>query len=306
MSAIHALLRGSIDYAGLFPPAGLDMSTAAASYATYLTGDAAWALGRFILPVSRLAEFDVEAGKHLPVSPAVQPWRLSALAGADLAGDLHDVSQFNRRHGSAGSGAARVDTIEVKASSVAAIQDILQRIPAHLQAYVEIPIEEDPAGLVTAIARLGGHAKVRTGGVTREAFPATKDLVRFLTTCVRARVPFKATAGLHHPVRAEYRLTYAADSASSMMFGFLNLFLAAAFLRAGMDQEDAVRVLEETSPDAFQFDDRGVSWRDHRLGQDALRGARETVISSFGSCSFTEPITELKTLHLLEPRVQQA
>ena len=101
---------------------------------------------------------------------------------------------------------------------------------------------------LAAVRRLGGRAKVRTGGVTRDAFPTTSDLIRFLRRCVRAGLPFKATAGLHHPLRAEYRLTYAPDSPAGVMFGFLNLFLATAFLRAGMEETEAARLLEERSP----------------------------------------------------------
>jgi hypothetical protein len=306
MSAIHALLRNSIDYAGLFPPAGLEMSAAAGNYAQYRAGEAAWALGRFILPVSRLSEFEAAAKDHLPIQPAAQPWQLSALAGPDLARDLDQVKAFNLRPTSVGSAAARIDTLEVKASSVGIIEDTMHRLTGDLQVYFEVPIDQDPTGLIAAIARLGGRAKVRTGGVTRDAFPETAELVRFLSSCIRARVPFKATAGLHHALRAEYRLTYAPDSASGPMFGFLNLFLAAAFLRAGMSEAEAAQVLEETSAQRFDVSEGGISWRDHRLGQDALRGAREDVITSFGSCSFSEPINELEALHLLEPRVQRA
>jgi hypothetical protein len=305
MSAIRVLLRSSIDYAGLFPPAGLDMGAAVGNYDLYRAGDAAWALGRFILPVSRLSEFEKPAVEHLP-RVASEPWRLSVLAGSDLAGDLEQVAEFNRRHAAPGAGAARIDTLETKVSSADAIEDTMHLTPSHLQVYLEIPIDHDPTRLIARIGRTGGRAKVRTGGVTRDGFPPTADLLRFLQSCVRARVPFKATAGLHHPLRAEYRLTYAPDSPTGTMFGFLNLFLAAAFLRAGMEEPEAARVLEEGSPLAFQFDQRGVSWRDHRLGQDALRGARQDVVISFGSCSFTDPISELQALNLLEPRVQQA
>jgi hypothetical protein len=306
MNAIRVLLRNSIDYAGLFPPAGLPMSQAAANYARYRADDAAWALGRFILPASRLPELAAIAQEHFPVQPDTHPWRLSVLAGPDLENDLDQVATFNHRYASAGSAPATVDTLELKASSVGGIEDTMHRIPGRLQVYFEVPIDQDPAQLIGAIARQGAGAKVRTGGITREAFPRTSDLVRFLQTCIRARVPFKATAGLHHPLRAEYRLTYAPDSASGVMFGFLNLFLAASFLRTGMSQDQASRVLEETSPQVLQVDDGWISWRDHRLGREVLRDVRENVLHSFGSCSFTEPIGELEGLHLLQPRAQQA
>jgi hypothetical protein len=303
MSAIRVLLQNSIDYAGLFPPAALDMAAAVGNYHRYRGGEAAWALGRFILPVSRLPEFE-QATTELPRPPAGRPWLLSVLTGADLAGDLEKVTTFNRHH--ADTGTARIDTLEAKASSSDAVRDTMHRIPGDLQAYLEIPIDHDPSGLIAAIGRTGARAKVRTGGVTRDGFPATADLLRFLESCLRAGVPFKATAGLHHPLRAQYRLTYAPDSPTGTMFGFLNLFLAAGFLRAGMEESVAAGVLEEESPVAFQFDGHGVSWRNHRIGEDTLAGARQDQIVSFGSCSFTEPLQELQALNLLEPRVQQA
>jgi hypothetical protein len=306
MSAIHILLRQSIDYAGLFPPAGLDMASAAGNYAQYLGGESAWALGRFILPASRLGEFESAAEDLLLRTGGARPWRLSGLTGPDLAADLELIDEFNRRHGAAAAGAAIVDTVEVRAGSVADVEDTIRRVPRQLQTYLEIPAGRDPHEIVAAIGRLGGRAKVRTGGVTRDAFPATADLIRVIATSIQARVPFKATAGLHHPLRAEYRLTYAADSARGIMFGFLNLFLAAAFIREGMPEVVAAEILEETSAAALQVTEQAITWRGHRLDAEALRRAREDTIVSFGSCSFTEPIEELQSLQLLEPRAQPA
>jgi hypothetical protein len=172
-------------------------------------------------------------------------------------------------------------------------------MPSWLQAYVEIPVARDPAPLVAAIGAGGGRAKVRTGGITADAFPPASDLVRFIRTCLSAGVPFKATAGLHHPLRADYRLTYEPDSPRGTMFGFLNLFLATAYLADGLDDDTAARLLEERDAAAIRWDDSGVAWRGRRLGLDALGRAREAGIVSFGSCSFTEPIGDLESLRLL-------
>jgi hypothetical protein len=299
MSALHALLRGSIDYAGLFPPASLDMAAAVANYSSYRQGPHAWALGRFVVPVSRAAEFESAAAALLPPSPSSDPWRLAALLGADAAADVRTLGELNCRHAAAGARAVVADVVEAKAASVEAVERLLGLIPAYLQAYVEIPIGGDPAELVAATGRAGGRAKVRTGGVTPEAFPPAADLVGFIQACLSARVPFKATAGLHHPLRADYRLTYEPDSARGPMFGFLNVFLTTSFLAAGLDDRSAAALLEEGDGDSIRFDDSGVEWKGRRLGLDAIRQSRESGIVSFGSCSFTEPIGDLESLALL-------
>ena len=290
-TAFRSLLAGSIDYAGLFPPAGLGMPEAVRGYAEYRAGPDAWALGRFVVPSARLAELERDAEAVAPRDPA-EPWRLSALLGSDPVTDLRAIGEFNCRHAATGATALSADVVEARADSVGAIDRLLAVRPRWAQAYVEIPIDADPAPLVAAIARHGARAKVRTGGVTPEVFPTTADLLRFLRACTAARVPFKATAGLHHPLRAEYRLTYAPDSVRGSMFGFLNVFLTAAFLRRGLGDAEALELLEERSPEAVRFSADGVEWRGHRIDRAAVDEARTAGIVAFGSCSFTEPVGE--------------
>ncbi|HUF35882.1 MAG TPA: hypothetical protein VMN37_08030 [Gemmatimonadales bacterium] len=299
MDGVRALLRGSIDYAGLFPPAALDLPAAVANYAEYLRSPDAWALGRFVVPASRLAELEEVAADVAPSAPSADAWPLAVLLADASREEIDGLGEFNCRHAAAGAAAMSGDVAEVKAGTVAAVERIGVALPPYLRAYIEIPIAADPAPLLEAIARTGARAKVRTGGVTPDAFPPAPDLARFLAGCARAGVAFKATAGLHHPLRAEYRLTYRPDSPTGTMYGFLNVFLAAAFLREGMDQADAVRLLEERDPGAIRFGAGGVQWRGHRLETAALQRAREEGMVSFGSCSFTEPVGELRSLGML-------
>jgi hypothetical protein len=292
-TALRTLLAGSIDFAGLFPPAGLDMATSVRQYADYRSHPDAWALGRFVVPAARLPELEREAAALAPTTPA-DPWRLSALLGPDFAGEIRALGEFNCRHAATGAPALSADVVEARADSVEAVDRLLAAVPRWAQAYVEIPLDRDPVPLVAAIARRGGRAKARTGGVTPDAFPSAEAVARFLRACTDAGVPFKATAGLHHPLRAEYRLTYAPDSPRGTMFGFLNVFLAAAFMHHGMGDADVVRLLEERSPQAIRFAGDAVEWRGHRLDQGAITAARATGIVAFGSCSFTEPVGELQ------------
>src|SRR5215208_5193992 len=187
MNAVQQLLRHSIDYAGLFPPAALDMPPAVSNYADYSAGPHRWALGRFILPVSRLSEF-AQAVRHASRGGLGRPWRLSALAAGDLATELDAIAEFNGRE----EGPV-IDTIELKAGTPKSILDAIQVIPKDLQGYFELPLAPDPDELISAAASSGGRVKVRTGGVSSEAFPPAADLARFIGLCIKARVPFKAT-----------------------------------------------------------------------------------------------------------------
>jgi len=290
MSAVRTLVQSLIDYAGLFPPAGLDMEAAVRNYAAYRRGDDRWALGKFIVPAARLAEFERTAAPHVDPS---DPWPLSVLGGTDLNGDLAMILE-HRYHPTRG---LAIESLETKAASTVEI-DHATRIPRDLATFIEIPITSPPDNLLAAIRLVGGRAKIRTGGVKADAFPSTADVARFLVACAAARVPFKATAGLHHPVRCVRPLTYEKNSPTGTMHGFLNLFLAAAFVLGGMNAADAARLLEETDPKAFLFDHEGGAWRGRRVSIDTLAAMRSTFGLSFGSCSFDEPIAELKELGL--------
>jgi hypothetical protein len=291
--ALHTLLAGSIDYAGLFPPAALDLPTAVRNYAEYRAGADAWALGRFVVPSARLVELE-RAVESLAPAASAAPWRLSVLLGADPAAELEALGELNCRHAAEGATALSGDVVEARAGSVEAVERLLSLVPRWATAYVEVPLEPDPAPLVAAIARKGGRAKARTGGVTPDAFPPPGALLRFLRAVTDADVPFKLTAGLHHPLRAEYRLTYAADSPRGTMYGFLNVFLAAAFLRGGLSDAEALQLLEERAPDAFRFTPDAIRWRDRHVSRDLIAASRARGIGGFGSCSFTEPVEELK------------
>jgi len=301
MDTSGVLLRDLIDYAGLFPPASLAMTPAVANYDAYSRSEWNWILGRFIVPVSRLGEFE-EALAGLPTAtPGIgfTNWRLSVLLGSDPSADVARIREFNARIARSGSGRmAVVESVEVKVASAEEITLLSEIIPAELVTYFEVPLSSC-SNCLAAVAGCGRRAKIRTGGETADKFPASANVIEFIRRCAAANVPFKATAGLHHPLRSIHRFTYQPESASGIMHGFVNLFLAAAFSRAGMESDLAVQLLEEQSAEAFQFDLNGVGWRQCRLSRDEIAAARRSFAVSFGSCSFTEPIDDLRSLHLL-------
>ena len=298
---LRTLVAGLVDYAGLFPPAALEMTEAVRNYAQYREAPERWMLGRFVVPVSRLGEL-ADAVSALPsaglTTPAATPsgaWHLAALAtGDDPPLDADRIASFN----ASANGRLVVDVVEARTPTVADVDRAGEAFEAYTL-FCEVPLAADPAELLAAVKRAGARAKARTGGVTPDAFPAPEQLARFIARCAALRVPFKATAGLHHPVRASYRLTYAADAPVGVMYGFLNVFAAGAFARGGLPEPLLVEMLTESDPSAFQFTDAALSWRDHAISLADVANARADLALAFGSCSFREPVDDLRQLGLL-------
>lgn len=289
MTALASLLDGLVDYAGLFPPAALPMNEAVRNYAAYRIGGTRAMLARFVLPVARLTEF-VAAAAALPED--IAPWPLAVLAGE---GDANALDAFQATHGSRW----RIDTVEAKAEDLAGIAALAATFGGRRTVYVELPVTHDPSALIAALGAAGMRAKIRTGGVTAEAFPAPMQVMAFLAACVSLGVPFKATAGLHHPLRGEYALTYAADAPRGTMYGFLNVFVAAVLLHAGHAPSAVMPLLEESDPTTFDFSADAIRWRDLSATAAQVAAARATFAGSFGSCSFMEPVQDLAALSLL-------
>lgn len=298
-TTIRALLRHAIDYAGLFPPAQLDMAGAVERFAQYRAAPDAWALGRFIVTSGRLDEFEGAAASLLPREHDSEPWPVAMLSGRDPAHDAELIFNFNERHAKAAPGRAVIDTLESRATDLAELELRVRSAPAGVTVYVELPWDSDPANAIAALANLEARAKIRTGGTTADAFPPPDALARFIRLCVDQAVPFKATAGLHHPLRAEHPLTYESGSAEGTMYGHLNLLVAAALADQGLSLEELEAVLVERDVQAFTFGDDGARWRYFQVDRAAIDRVRGRVAISFGSCSFTEPLEDLRALGLL-------
>lgn len=307
---LRTLLNGLIDYAGLFPPAGLTMPAAVGEFARHRAGDRAFALGRFICPVSRLREFSDHGRMLMPGTYATsgyremagpgmhEPWDVSALIDIELGDAIAEIDAFNEHHARDDHGLAKVSTVELKIAAASDIDDAVEGIPESLRPFFEIPLDRDCRGMVAALAGQDGlAAKVRCGGITPGLIPSSASLAGFIAACVAAAVPFKATAGLHHPIRGPQPLTYEPSPPRAVMHGFVNVFVAAALARAGRADAALIeRILDETDPAALTLSAAGAAWRDVSIDLSALADARDRFALSYGSCSFTEPFDDLERL----------
>lgn len=288
-------MSGLIDYAGLFPPAGLGVREAVENYAEYRKGPDAASLGSFIIPIERLGELESE---------------LAAIGASPASSSRLDVSLIVKENAEAAceraleinasaANAYRVVAIELAPGLVPQLTALSERNLSDrgtLRIYAEISPADDVERILPQLARLRASAKLRTGGTAANAFPTTAQIVRFLRACCNSGVGFKATAGLHHPIRAHYPLTYEADSPRAQMYGFLNIFLAAAFVWNGTDDVTAARIVNENVSGSFRFANDGIGWLDLKLSANRIAAARESFAHSFGSCSFREPVDELHSL----------
>jgi hypothetical protein len=303
-SSLRALLNRSIDYAGLFPPANLALDPALRNYAEYIRLPDAWMLGAFILPV---AEFDA-AGQSLSAFDEKYPLRISALGpktdNADtflksLSAATESIAAFR----ASARASAVIDQFEMPLSCPVS-SELLEAIRAmladsNLKTFWEVPAN----AAVRAIDLIGENNaaaaashlgfKLRTGGVTAEAFPSSAQIAAALKATATARVPIKFTAGLHHPVRLFH------ESVQTKMHGFLNV-LGAAILAGEHDwsEKQIAQMLDDEDAGSFSFTDRFFAWREWKIPTESIV-VRRGLVTSLGSCSFDEPRDDLRALNLL-------
>jgi hypothetical protein len=325
MHSLRALLSGVIDYAGLFPPARLEMGSAIGNYARYRGEPNRWSLGRFICPASRLVELSpfeelFLAGPPFVISALARGGKTTEEWKAGLRADLEAIGAFRQRY----SEHVTVDVLEmrlpgaiVSASARNELDQLLSEVardieslgPPVLMPFLEMEfgdqwrqsLEECVAAISAAnqAAFAQGRCrpagfKLRTGGVEARAFPSAEEVAWVVKLCRDQKVAIKATAGLHHPVR---RFD---PEMQTFMHGFLNLFTAGVLAhtrRLGRDQIEEI-LLDECASD-FKFDGDGMQWKTLRASVKEIEAARRSAIVSFGSCSFDEPCDDLRQLGLL-------
>jgi hypothetical protein len=246
----RALLERLIDHAALFPPASMSMEEALAEDRAARLSPYAWMLDRFVCPATRLGELD---GLDAPVSVVVD-------------GPLEEPAE----------------ALEVRLTEARPDPRELRRLAAELgqwssEVYYELRLGESwrdsiPA-TVGAIAAVGGRVKLRCGG---EVVPTAEQVALVMVSCHATRVPMKATAGLHHPLRR------------GSQHGFLNFLCAAA--HSGRSAEDVRTILEEESLGALPLSS---------LTAEEARTTRSTLFKGFGSCSWREPVDDLRALDVL-------
>ncbi len=298
--SLSLLLDGLIDYAGLFPPATLEMSPMVSTYRRVMLDERGWMVGRVIVPVAQLEEFEVAAAKLFPDEEEADPWCISALSrpchDSHIESDFADIAAFNKRHATHEAGRAIIDVVEMNGGAAKDIDTALDVMPDDLFPFVEIPIDQDVRGILAVLAGSEAAAKIRTGGVQPELYPGVGAVSAFISSAAAAGVPFKATAGMHHPLPTDH------PSLPVRQLGFLNVFLASAAAMAHeLDAAEIETMLDIDDVSAFRWTDDAATLGDVTVSADDIEEARLSFAISYGSCSVDEPWEELESLGLLAP-----
>lgn len=327
-SSLRVLLAEILDYAGLFPPARLALDEAIQRYARYQHDADHWMLDRFVCPAERLRELEpfvpqwFSSESPLPLSVLGRGGKNVAEFLTGLRSDLDVIVAFGVRHSErvvAGVYEVRAPDDLLAAGADEAARKLFDeiartfddtRLPS-LTPFFEAAMgsawrtsvvtlskalsEENRRRQGPRRQRFGPAGfKLRCGGLEAAAFPSPEQVAFVITTCRNAGVPLKFTAGLHHPIR------HFDAGVQTHMHGFLNVFGAGVLAHARrLVEGDIRRILEDEEAKDFVFDEDGLRWKELRATLDEIRAARQSAVISFGSCSFEEPLDDLRALGLL-------
>ncbi|MCQ9708590.1 hypothetical protein M2168_000030 [Streptomyces sp. CZ24] len=274
------LFASFCDDAAVFPPGELPLAQAVPAHLRHVTAAHAPLVGPLVVPQARLPELaELTAGherQSLDLAVTVPSPEAAVQALASVAA----------------LPTARLRVLEVAVPEGVPTAEIVPRLTTALRnaddrtgvtVYVEVPRDERRPGLIASLADSPFLAKFRTGGVRAGLYPDERELARAVLLAVRAQVPFKATAGLHHAVRNTDPRT------GFEQHGHLNLLAATGAALGGAGEGEVVAVLAE----------RDATTVAGLVG--ALSPEVRSAFRSFGTCSLAEPVGELAALGLLDP-----
>lgn len=296
LDARTAAFAALIDYGGTFPPASLGMSAAVDVYRGLRTAPERWTMGRFLCRASDLHDLAGVATSGMTRGEA--PWSIGVIVDMSPGAAASIAQEFQREM----APAMEVGAAEVRIEAAAGpdeIVDAISSIDQDVACFIEVDRGADLAPQIAAIGvalrdgGMTGGAKLRCGGPTADSIPSVEEVTEFVWEASLAGVPFKATAGLHEPIRRF-------DAALGVeRHGFVNLLLAAVAADQGEPRAVVADIVAETDRSAFGFGATTASWRHVAIPGSGIRRARRKGLLSFGSCDADEPIAELRTLGFL-------
>lgn len=277
-----AMFAELFDDAAIFPPGNLPLAQAVEQHYQFRASRRHPFIGTFVVGAKSLDDLErVLEGLRNRAPGKLAPINLSVTV------PLPAVSKALQRADEISG--VQVASIEVSVPDgisadqiVASLRSELAHRNRPLSTFIEVPRDERAPILISHMRDGEFFAKFRTGGIRQELYPSVDDLAESIRAAVAANIPFKATAGLHHALR---------NTDPETMFdqhGFLNVLLAAQDAREGKPLSTIADTLAERDRESL------------RTRAEQLDPAVRAMFLSFGTCSVTDPITELVELGFLD------
>ncbi|KAB1107639.1 hypothetical protein F6X54_25825 [Micromonospora aurantiaca] len=275
------LLSGLVDDAAVFPPGNAALPDAVTAHRTHRTAWYADMVGPLLLPAS-----EIQRGS---LSGLVDPAEGLVIG---LIGDtgLDQLPQALDALAPDGVSARQVEAPVAKRGEdpqpgLSELMTLAGRLDG-TAVYAEIPLTFGLMGALDTLAeaRAAGlpvAAKFRTGGLAAELFPTPVELAAVICACRDRKLPFKLTAGLHHAIR------HRDPETGFNHHGFVNVLGATLAAVGGAEVDGVAELLAATDPVRVVEPAR------------AHRDAERPLWVGYGSCSISEPLTDLIRLGLV-------
>jgi len=301
--SLHHFLDKLIDYAGLFPPAKLEIEPSLKNYAEYIKSTDKWMMSQFIIPVSRLDEIPTGLMKKYSEN---FPLRLSLISG-DICNDIATVNKFIKMNNNSTiftGYESRISDLAMFSQNLLDVQKLGQDQNLNFESFYEVSPNDSWINQMNEVVSIisafnaryeaGVGFKLRCGGVEANMFPPADNIAQAILACRDASVSMKFTAGLHHPVR------HYSESVKTKMYGFFNIFIGGMIAdKFNLEADALTTILLDENPENFTFDDNGLHWKTYSISSLEIQNYRQEAFISFGSCSFNEPREDLQQLGLL-------
>ncbi len=285
MVVAGALFVDLIDDAAMFPPGDAPVPAAVAAHLDYRRSWFAPMIGPLVVrdtDLDRLGRAALAAGVS-----EIQSLAVSVINGGGVDGlrELAGRRVDGVRVVAVESALRETDDLAGEARRTVAAVD---RLGGGVTLFVEFPFAPGWEGAVEAVRAagvIGVAGKLRTGGPHPADTPSCNRLAERLRMLIGAGLPFKATAGLHHAVRAA-----GADPDHPRTHGFLNVLTAVQALLDGCSEADTASLL---GAGGGQWLARLSAWDTAEVGRV------RRMFRSFGCCGVGDPVRDLVALGLV-------
>jgi hypothetical protein len=303
VKSLTLFLDKLIDYAGLFPPAQLEIGPSLKNYAEYTQSIDGWMTSQFIIPVSRLHEIPVDL---METFSKKHPLALSLISGG-ITNEIDIVDHFFETYPEKvifSGHESRISNLSTFTQDLLDVHQLCNNQIFAFNSFYEVgPSDNWSNEMNEAVSKISAFNteykanagfKLRCGGVEAQMFPAAKNIAHTILACRNANLSMKFTAGLHHPVR-HYN-----ESVKTKMYGFFNIFIGGMVAhKYNLELDALIEILVDENPDNFTFDGNGLNWKDYFISNSEIQTYRDKSFISYGSCSFNEPRADLQKLGLL-------